>query len=102
IAVPIRSTETGDFIAALVLGFKPVEVTSQRADTGMKSGILVDGELRLAALDKAAQSELAREVAQTIRKPDGAARSFRVTINGTPHLLLSTRLNLHSNYPPAY
>src|SRR5206468_1924151 len=74
----------------------------QRADTGMKSGILVGGQLRLPALDKSSETALAREVAQTIGKPDSTEGSFRVAINGTPHLLLSKPLNLHSTYPPAY
>jgi len=48
IAVPIFSTDTGDIISALVIGFKPLEVEAKHA--GMKSGIWANGKLHLPAL----------------------------------------------------
>src|SRR5216117_2037780 len=39
IAVPIFSTETGEVISALIVGFKPFEITSKRAGVEVKSGI---------------------------------------------------------------
>src|SRR6266446_9393354 len=39
IAVPIFSTETGEIISALVVGFKPFEIASKRAGVEVKSGI---------------------------------------------------------------
>src|SRR6266487_1293435 len=45
--VPIFSTETGDVISALVVGFKPFELTGKGTGTGMKSGIWVNGRLHL-------------------------------------------------------
>ena len=50
IAVPIRSTETNEVIAALVLGFKPVETIARSRATGMKSGILVGEQTTAAGL----------------------------------------------------
>src|SRR5438067_13447265 len=41
--VPIFSTETGDVISALVVGFKPFEVISKSAGPGLKSGIWMNG-----------------------------------------------------------
>src|SRR4030095_8121532 len=41
IAVPIFSTDTGDVISALVIGFKPLELHEQQTDVGMKSGVWV-------------------------------------------------------------
>ena len=38
IALPITSTETSEVIAALMVGFKPIEVAEKRAGGGMKSG----------------------------------------------------------------
>src|SRR5213080_533073 len=47
IAVPIFSTDTGDVISALVIGFKPFQLEDK--DTGMKSGIWANGQLHLPA-----------------------------------------------------
>lgn len=102
IAVPIRSSETDEVIAALVLGFKPVESDTRGADSGMRSGILVDGQLHLASLDQPADARVAREVTQAMAQPGGGERSLQTQIGGAPHLLFYKRLNLHSNYPPAY
>ncbi|MBA3834034.1 MAG: HAMP domain-containing histidine kinase, partial [Chthoniobacterales bacterium] len=100
IAVPIRSTETNDVIAALVLGFRPVEVIAHGTATGMKSGILVEGKLQLPSFDPAAEEQLMREIDGSAAQ--GARQSLRVTIEGLPHLLFFKRLNPKSNYPPAY
>src|ERR1043166_1304832 len=48
ITVPIFSTDTGDLVSALVVGFKPFELENK--NTGMQSGIWVDGQLHLPAL----------------------------------------------------
>ncbi len=101
IAVPIRSTETNEVIAALVLGFKPVEAVPHGESTGMKSGILVDGKLQLAEFDRTAEEQIARELAERVAAPAGAEESLRTTIEGVPHLLFFKRLNPNSNYPPA-
>jgi signal transduction histidine kinase len=102
IAVPIRSTETNEVIAALVLGFKPVETTARGAATGMKSGIMVGKELQLPALDRAAGEQIVREVERDVAQADDREYSLETEIGGVPHLLFLKRLNLHSNYPPAY
>ncbi len=101
IAVPIRSTETNEVIAALVLGFKPVETVPHGESIGMKSGILVGGKLQLTELDQAAEEQVAREVAQDLAHPI-QHESLRTTIGGVPHLLFYKKLNLDSAYPPAY
>ncbi|MBA2435238.1 MAG: HAMP domain-containing histidine kinase [Chthoniobacterales bacterium] len=101
IAVPIRSTETNGVIAALVLGFKPVETVPHGESIGMKSGILVDGQLQLTELDQAAEEQVAREVTQDLAHPS-QHESLRTTIGGVPHLLFYKKLNLDSDYPPAY
>ncbi len=102
IAVPIRSTETNEVIAALVLGFRPVEVTAHDAATGMKSGILVEGKLQLASFDRAAEERLTRQIDGNALHGSNRKQSLRVTIAGLPHLLFFKRLNSESHYPPAY
>jgi signal transduction histidine kinase len=102
IAVPIRSTETNEAIAALVLGFTPVETIARSAATGMKSGILAGNKLHLPSFDRAASEQVARKVERIVAQADDKEHSLEAVIGGEPHLLLFKRLNLHSNYPPAY
>src|SRR5215470_1899148 len=47
IAVPIFSTDTGDVISALVIGFKPLELEEKHAEVGMRSGFWVNRQLHL-------------------------------------------------------
>src|SRR5437667_6502808 len=54
IAVPIFSTDTGDVISALVIGFEPLELEDKY--TGMKSGIWANGQLHLPALPRSTQA----------------------------------------------
>ena len=102
IAVPIRSTETNEVIAGLVLAFKPVETVPHGESVGMKSGILVDGKLQLANFNQAAENQIVRELARAAALSSGKERSLRMKIDGVPHLLFFKRLNLNSDYPPAY
>ena len=102
VAMPIRSSETDEVIAALVLGFKPLEDPSREADTGMKRGIFVEGELHLPAIAKSAATRLGGQVAAAIVRAGGTGQSIEVAIGETSHLLFYKCLNLHSNYPPAY
>lgn len=102
IAVPIRSTETNEVIAALVLGFRSVEATAHGAGTGMKSGILVDGKLQFPSFDLAAEERVTRQIDGSAAQGANRKQSLRVTIAGLPHLLFFKRLNPQSNYPPAY
>ena len=102
IAVPIRSSDTNDVIAALVLGLKPLETATRNAAAGMKNGILVNGQLHLPAFDHAAEEQVAREVQRDLAEPADREHSLRAKIDGVPHLLFFKRLNPQSNYPPAY
>src|SRR5437762_7445356 len=65
IAVPIFSSETGEVISALVVGFKPFEITSKRVGVEVRSGIWVDGRLHMPSLSKAAQTILGSEISNT-------------------------------------
>jgi signal transduction histidine kinase len=102
VAVPILSTETGNVISALVVGFTPFELTGKGAGAGMESGIWVNGRLYLPSLSKAAQSALGREVTKAVTNSASAQNNLTVTINGAPQLLFYRRLNPDSLFPPAY
>src|SRR6266513_2621062 len=100
IAVPIFSTDTGDVISALVIGFKPLEVEAKHA--GMKSGIWANGKLHLPALAASAQASLNDKLAGELAKADKSENYFRVDVGGEPQLAFYKRLNPASLFPPAY
>jgi signal transduction histidine kinase len=102
IAMPIVSTETGEAIAAIALGFEPIELDVRRAGLGIQSGIWLNGRLHLPALAASAQAALAAEVARVRTTLDPAESSFPVEVGGAPLLLFYKRLNPDSSYPPAY
>jgi signal transduction histidine kinase len=101
-AVPIFSTETGEVISALVLGFKPLEIVPKIGAPGMKSGVWTNGRLHLPSLEKSEQASLAREITNVIARFKRVESNFQVTVHGAPHLLFYKRLNPDSLFPPAY
>ncbi len=100
IAVPIFSTDTGDLVSALVVGFKPLELENK--NTGMQSGVWVDGHLHLPALAPSAQNSLNRKITPALTNSDPKQNYFRVQVAGAPQLLFHRRLNPGSLFPPAY
>jgi len=100
IAVPIFSTDTGDVISALVIGFKPLELEDRH--TGMKSGIWASGQLHLPAFPRSSQASLNDKLAGALANFDQTENYFRVDIGGAPQLLFYKRLNPASLFPPAY
>jgi signal transduction histidine kinase len=100
IAVPIFSTDTGELISALAIGFKPLELEDKH--TGMKSGIWTHGHLHLPALPTASQTTLNEKVADALANSDQDENYFRVDAGGAPQLLFYKRLNPGSLFPPAY
>jgi signal transduction histidine kinase len=99
IAEPIVSTETGEVISALVLGFKSSELDDTAA--GIKRGILLNGRVLLPALSDAAQAALGAEVSGAILAGGGEGR-FTSQIGGVPHLVFYNLVNRSSLFPPAY
>jgi signal transduction histidine kinase len=102
VAAPIFSTETGDVISALVVGFKPFELIGKAAGAGMKSGIWLNGRLHMPSLSKSSQAALGSEIAKAITNSDRAQNNFQVNVGGAPQLLFYKRLNPTSLFPPAY
>jgi signal transduction histidine kinase len=96
IAMPIISTETGETLAALVVGSEPYSVGARGAISGMKSGILLNGKIHSLALPPGSESMLNPKVT------DDSVGAVRVMLDGVPHLLFSKRLNPGSLYPPAF
>jgi len=99
IAMPIVSSETGEVIAAIALGFKPVDFG--RGDLEIKSGLWVDDMLWLASLPDPAREAVGRAVAQSLSS-GAPEHQFEISIGDTPCLLFYKLLNLGSLFPPAY
>src|SRR6266550_3037283 len=90
LAVPIFSTDTGDLVSALVIGFKPFELENK--NTGMQSGIWVDGHLHLSTLAPSAQTFLNENIKISLANFDSEQNYFRVQLAGEPQLLFYKRL----------
>src|SRR5437773_10095175 len=100
IAVPIFSTDTGDVISALVIGFKPLELEDKH--TGMKSGIWANRQLYLPAFPRSTQASLNDKLANALGNSEQGENYFRVDVGGSPQLAFYKRLNPASLFPPAY
>src|SRR2546429_1224571 len=84
IAFPIFSTETGEIISALVIGFKPLEIVPKSDDAGIKSGIWVNGRLHLASLSQSELGALGNEITRALTRSDSVLNNFTVRVNGAP------------------
>jgi signal transduction histidine kinase len=102
IAMPIHSTETGEPIAMIVLGFKPAVFAGARKDSGIKRGLWLEGELRLDSVSSTEERTLAGDIARAIADSAGATSSFSHKMGNAPHLLFFKHVNEGSAYPPAY
>jgi signal transduction histidine kinase len=104
IAMPILSNNTGELLAAIILGFEPFEFAGARSTRGLKNGIWLDERLHLPAIPRSARDAIAREITDAIGA-DSTARDrnrFPVSVDGAPHLLFYKKLNAGSLFPPAY
>jgi hypothetical protein len=102
IAVPIFSTDTGDVISALVIGFTPPELGEKHTDVGMKSGVWVNGQLHLPSFPISTQLSLSEKIADAVGNSDREQDNFRVNVDGASQLLFYKRLNPGSLFPAAY
>ncbi len=102
IALPITSSESNEVIAALVIGFKPLEVAQKRGPDDVRSGIWLSDWLHLPALPESARNVLDQKFTRLIREADRAEDSSRIDIGGEPFLLFYKLLNPQSAFPPAY
>jgi signal transduction histidine kinase len=102
IAVPIVSTETGDLIAALVLGFEPNFAGISGVTGMMQGGIFADGHLEIPGLAAEANAQLANALLQITASPKQLGTSVSLDILGKPHLLFCEQINPGSLYAPAY
>ena len=101
LAMPIVSTETDQPIAAIVVGFKPIELGRQ-GDAGITNGIWLNGRLHLPAQSNASRTSFDDQLREAIENSGAAERSLTVSANGERRLLFYKQINPNSLFPPAY
>ncbi len=102
IVMPIQSSETGEAIAALVLGFAPFEPSAAHAGAGIRSGIWAEGTLRLPAVSAAARATLSAEIRRRMAADPDQPRRFTLEVDGVPSLIFYNRPDPHALFPPAF
>lgn len=95
ITTPIFSTEHGEVIAAIVLGFKPL-VGETAGPGGTKRALWLDGSAHSTPFGTSQASASAADVMRAVATP------LQVFIKGVPQLLFSKHLNPASLYPAVY
>jgi signal transduction histidine kinase len=102
IAMPIISSEHGETISAIVLGFNTVDLTDPHGGSGIRRGVWLDGRLHLPALADPARADLASRLAGIVRAAGPAGGSREVRVLGVPYLLFYQQLNPDSLFPAAF
>lgn len=103
IVVPIIAQETGEGIAALVIGFDPVQLDSRPLGTDFVSGIWFEGELYPATfgVGVSAPNNLGRALKQRMGPAGAREPRFHLDVAGDPWLVLVKRLNPGTLLAPA-
>ena len=99
--MPIVSTETDQPIAAIVVGFKPIELGRQDA-AGITNGIWLNGRLHLLARSNTSLTSFDEQLREAIENSGATERSLTVSANGERRLLFYKQINPNSLFPPAY
>lgn len=103
VAMPIISTETGEGIATIVLGFKMVGSNKKfRFDPAIKFGIWVGGRLHQPPGNGLIGPRIEAELTRAIAASQVNENNFGIQIDGTPHIVIYNRFNPGSRYAPAY
>ena len=102
-ALPIISSETGETIAAIVLGFKAlVSVPVWGLDASARSGLWLDGALAMPLADPADRERLQTRVGEAVRSGGLSEGSFEAPWGGASAVVFFKRLNPESLFAPAY
>lgn len=102
VATPIFSSETGEVISALVVGFEPMRPARGADGTGLTSGIWTNHRIQIGALSQAARQAIENKMEEAAARSEVSGGDFELELDGVPHLLFYKRLNPDSLYPAAY
>ena len=101
IAMPILSTETGEVISAIVVGFRPLDFDDPSHSSSIKTGVWSQGHLLVAGLPVLAAEAMTERISDAVLKDSQAGR-LNLTVGSDPYLLVYYELNPQSLFPPAY
>ena len=102
IATPIISTETGEAIAALAIGFKPSDPVALRPERGERRGIWLQQQLHLTDVSATTKARLGTTLAEATRSTTTATEEpTRIEVDGLANLVFHKPLNPGSMFPPA-
>jgi len=101
IAMPIVSTENGEVISAIVVGFSGREPGGAGAGPEVQSGIWQNGRLSPPPGAGPALGALAGEVGRAVAS-GGSEGSLEAAAGGVPYIVFYKRLNPGSLFPAAY
>jgi signal transduction histidine kinase len=101
VAMPIVSTENGEVISAIVVGFSAGAPAGAVAGSGVEAGVWIGGGLAPQPAPRPALDGLADRIGRAVASgsPDG---SLEASCLGVPYIVFFKRLNPGSLYPPAY
>ena len=102
IATPVLASATTEKRSMLVMGFVPPDPETRAGGSEIQSGLWLDGRLEMPALPASAREPLRAALAESLSAPSGAGHSFRLTVDGAPHLVFYQLLNPDSRMAPAY
>jgi signal transduction histidine kinase len=102
IAMPIISTESGETISAIVLGFTPPALGGGSPDAWIQGGIWLGGHLELPAIGEPSRAALAGRLTRAIAASGGDRGGFDFNAGGALFLVSFERLNPGSLFPAAY
>jgi signal transduction histidine kinase len=101
IAMPILSTESGEVISAIEIGFRPLDFDDPTHSSSIRTGIWSQGRLFVEGLSPAASTRMSEGIAAALRKDDQQGR-LNLTVQRDAYLLVYYKLNPLSLFPPAY
>lgn len=102
VAMPVRSSETGEVIAALVLGFEPASRLSLGQESGIRRGLWIHGELYGLAVPANVRREILERIASGETHGQAATEPLHTPIDGVAHWMFYEQLNRASAYPPVF
>lgn len=102
VAMPIVSSDSGETISAVVVGFKAPWAGDAGPGAGIRSGTWLGGGLAFPWLGEAARDALSLAVGRTVGAGGMSEGSLEAEAGGERYLLFYKHLNPGSSFPPAY
>ncbi len=102
IYTPITSTDTGEVIGTLALGFRPARFAAQFVGSEARSGIWLERRLHLPSLDPATADAIEAALERDAPRSGRNVGSVAVATSGAPFQIVYQLLNPGSRFPPAY